>query len=200
MTMNHNHNHDPNDNQTQSRNHARTSMARPAGTPPRIGAADLARVVDGEDVPGVDPTHPGIQRLRKGLPEVKAQEAFMRARITGYLFIDRARYTTPWMVEQLELVWGWWCMAAARPDIVVHTEGANRAWLRCDLSPRGRDWTLGAFAEIGKLLEGIEEREEEGWLFTADELLMDGLTIEEARRIAWGLAHLVKRGRSLVGG
>lgn len=168
----------------------------PQWSPRRLSAREVVQLVQGDDVPGVDPTHFVVHLLRRGLPGNYARMAFAEARRQGYLFVNQGHYEGPRVVSQLQEIWSWWCSAAGHPEIVLSTVPAsNYARIRCDISPTGQDWSFGAFAAIGKLLEPLVSYEEGSWLFTTDELQLDGIEMDEAIHIARALVDLGTAGR-----
>jgi hypothetical protein len=171
-------------------------LVSPQWSPRQLSAAEVVRLVQGDDVPGVDPASPIIQRLREGLPDNYARMAFAEARRQGYLFVNQRQYDRAWIASQLGEVWRWWCSAAWHPQIILSTvPGSDFARIRCDVSPTGQDWSFAAFAAIGKLLEPLAPCVDGSWLFTTDELQLDGIEMEEAIHIARALVDLGTAGR-----
>lgn len=168
----------------------------PEWSPRRMSAREVVQLVQGDDVPGVDPNHVVVQRLRRGLPGNYARMAFAEARRQGYLFVNHVQYESGWIASQLQDVWGWWCSAAGHPKIILSTvPGSDAARIRCDVSTTDQDWSFAAFAAIGKLLEPLASYQEGSWLFTTDELQLDDIEMEEAIHIARSLVDLGTAGR-----
>jgi hypothetical protein len=167
----------------------------PQWSPRQLSASEVVRLVQGDDVPGVDPDHVVVRRLRRGLPNMQARLAFSEARRQGYLFVNSSFYPEQGMAERLRDVWMWWCAAAGHPQIVLSTTGGNGTRIRCDVSTTGNDWSFGAFAAIGRLVEPLVSYQEGSWLFTTDELHLDGVEMDEAIHIARALVDLGTAGR-----
>ena len=169
---------------------------RPEWSSRQLSASEVVRLVQGDPVPGVDEADPVIRRLRKGLPGNLARTAFAEARRQGFLFVNHAHYDDVRVPSRLRDIWGWWCAAAGHPEITLSTvPGRDTARVRCDLSPTGQDWSFGAFAAIGRLLEPLASYPEGSWLFTTDELQLDGIEMDEAIHIARSLVDLGTMGR-----
>jgi hypothetical protein len=176
--------------------HRDVPLIRPDWSPRRLSAAEVVRLVQGDAVPGVDDASPVIQLLRRGLPGNLARGAFAQARRQGYLFVNQTHYADTRIPTQLRDVWGWWCAAAGHPEVTLSTvPSLDAARVRCDLSPTGQDWSFGAFAAIGKLVEPLASYEHGSWLFTTDELQLDGIEMDEAVHIARALVDLGTMGR-----
>jgi hypothetical protein len=171
-------------------------MVRPEWSPRQMSAREVVLLVQGDSVPGVDEADPVVRQLRRGLMSGHARLAFTDARRNGYLFVNHAAYAHPEVVDQLRTIWGWWCAAAGHPEIELATvPSSNGARIRCDVSPTGNDWSFGAFAAIGRLLEPLASVPDGTWLFTTDELQLDGIEMDEAIHIARSLVDLATAGR-----
>lgn len=169
---------------------------RPEWSPRQLSAREVVLLVLGDPVPGVDEMNTVVQQLRRGLPGNLARVAFTEARRRGYLFVNMPVYPDLATVTQLRLVWGWWCVAAGHPTIELSVTGTeNGARIRCDISTTGNDWSFGAFAAIGKLLEPLAGMPDGSWLFTTDELQIDGIEMDEAIHIVRALVDLATAGR-----
>lgn len=169
---------------------------RPEWSPRQLSALEVVRLVQGDPVPGVNEQDPVVQLLRRGLPGNVARVAFTDARRQGYLFVNYMHYNDTRVLSQLRDVWGWWCAAAGHPEVTLSTvPGTDGARIRCDLSPTGQDWSFGAFSAIGKLLEPLASYQHGSWLFTTDELQLDGIEMDEAIHIARALVDLGTMGR-----
>jgi hypothetical protein len=89
------------------------------------------------------------------------------------------------MEHRLVTLWGGWCVAAGHPEIVLSTvrnSGAVR--IRCDLDPTGRCWDFASWRSIGRMLYQLQPVERAGWLFTPEELQLEGREREVAITIA----------------
>jgi hypothetical protein len=171
-------------------------LVSPQWTPRRLSAAEVVRLVQGDDVPGVPPHHPCIVTLRRGLPTNYSRVAFIEARRDGYLFMGDKIDRSNGEAIQLRDVWRWWCSAAGHPYIVLGVAGdTGQARIRCDISTTGNDWSFGAFAAIGKLVEPLAPYPEGSWLFTSDELQLDGIDMDDAVHITRALVDLATAGR-----
>jgi hypothetical protein len=94
------------------------------------------------------------------------------------------------------MLWGWWCAAAGPPEIVLRTaRGTDAVQLRCDLSPTGQSWGFDAFRTMARLLGDQQPVDCASWLFTQDELQIDGLEMEEAIAVVRGLVDVATAGR-----
>jgi len=165
-----------------------------------LSAAEVVRLVQGDPVPGVDADNMVIRRLREGLPGEIAQMAFAAARRQGYLFVNHGLYHDARDASQLRLVWGRWCVAAGHPEVVLMVSPRDDlARVHCDVSTTGSDWSFAAFAAIGKLVEPLIPYQEGSWLFTTDELQIDGIEMDEAVHIARALVDLGTMGRFCEG-
>jgi hypothetical protein len=91
---------------------------------------------------------------------------------------------------------GWWCAAAGHPEIVLRTtRGTDAVQVRCDLSPTGQSWGFDAFPVMARLLGEQHPVDRAGWLFTPDELQVEGLVMEEGIALARGLVDVCTAGR-----
>jgi hypothetical protein len=162
----------------------------------RITAAEAVRLVQGDDVPGINSDAPGVECLRQGLHGSLARVAFSEARRLGYLFVNEVLYRDAGEAAQLRAVWGWWCAAAGHPELVLRpVAGGNGARIRCDLSPTGLDWSFRAFGLIGSLVGSLATDDEGNWLFTRDELQLDGVPLDDAVHMTWALVNLATASR-----
>jgi hypothetical protein len=113
----------------------------------------------------------------------------------GYLYVNLELYHDG-AAQRLETLWGWWYAAAGHPEIVLRTaRGTDAVRVHCDLSPTGREWGFDAFRTIAPLLGDQHAVDRASWLFTPDELQLDGLEMEEAITVARGLVDVATAGR-----
>jgi hypothetical protein len=113
----------------------------------------------------------------------------------GYLYVNLELYHDG-AAQRLETLWGWWYAAAGHPEIVLRTaRGTDAVRVHCDLSPTGREWGFDAFRTIAPLLGDQHAVDRASWLFTPDELQLDGLEMEEAITVARGLVDFATAGR-----
>jgi hypothetical protein len=155
----------------------------------------VLRLSRGEDVPGVSTADPRIESIRHCRLTNVARMALSEALRSGYLSVQHTLYDSD-VAHNLTTLWGWWCAAAGHPEIVISTtRGSDAVRVRCDLSPTGRDWGFDAFRTMARLLGEQQPIDRAGWLFTQDELQVDGLEMEEAITIARGLVDLTTAGR-----
>jgi hypothetical protein len=161
----------------------------------RISAAEVVRLWQGEPVPGLEPADPRVQSIRHCTLSTVGRTAFADARRTGYLFVGLYSHE-PDTASRLETLWGWWCAAAGHPEITLatarHTDAVR---LRCDLAPTGRSWGFDAWRTIGRLLYQQQPVGRASWLFTEQELQLDGLEMEEAIGLARDLVMIASGGR-----
>jgi hypothetical protein len=161
----------------------------------RITAAEVLRISRGEPVPGVNTQDPRVQSIRRCRLTNVARMALSEALRCGYLYVQLTLYE-PQVAHNLRTLWGWWCAAAGHPEIVLsRTRGSDGARIRCDLSPTGRDWGFEAFPVMARLLGEQHPVDRASWLFTQDELQVDGLEMEEAITVARGLVDVATMGR-----
>lgn len=98
--------------------------------------------------------------------------------------------------HNLEALWVWWCAAAGPPEIVLATDRvSDAARIRCDLSSSEARWGFAAWRVIERMLYEQHPVGEADWLFTPEELQLDGLELEEAITIARGLVDVTTAGR-----
>ncbi len=169
--------------------------AEPRWHPRRISAAEVLRLARGESVPGVNPQDPRVQSIRGCRLTNIARMALSEALRHGYLYVQLTLYE-PQVAHNLTTLWGWWCAAAGHPEIVMSTtRGSDGVRVRCDLSPTGRDWRFDAFRTMARLLGDQHPIDRAGWLFTPDELQVDGLEMEEAITVARRLVDFATAGR-----
>jgi hypothetical protein len=121
--------------------------------------------------------------------------AIAEALRAGYLYVNLRLYHDG-AAQRLETMWGWWCAAAGHPEIVISTtRGSDAVRVRCDLSPTGRDWGFDALRTMARLLGDQQPVDRACWLFTQDELQVDGLEMEEAITVVCGLVDVATAGR-----
>ncbi len=161
----------------------------------RITAAEVLKLWRGERVPGVSEADPRVQSIRRCRLTNVARMALSEARRHGYLSVQVTLHD-PDVAHNLTTLWGWWCAAAGHPEIVLRTaRGTDAVRVRCDLSPTGRSWGFDAFPVMARLLGDQHPVDCAGWLFTQDELQLDGLEMEEAITVARGLVDVATAGR-----
>ncbi len=160
--------------------------------PRELTARDVVRLVDGERVPGIDEDHEVVRQLRQGAGGVAGKVAFLVARKYGFLIVNHRWFEAADDIRQLRLAWEWWCTAATHPRIeLVLPKGIETADIRCDVSTTGQDWTLGSFLAVGMVLERVDAAASDGgWMFTRDELELDGLPREAAWTVAQELVQI----------
>lgn len=73
--------------------------------------------------------------------------------------------------------------------------GTDAVQVRCDLSPTGQSWGFDAFPVMARLLGEQQPVDRASWLFTQDELQVDGLAMAEAITVARGLVDVATAGR-----
>jgi hypothetical protein len=78
------------------------------------------------------------------------------------------------------------------------TRGSDGARIRCDLSPTQREWGFDAFRTMARLLGDQEPVDRGGWLFTQDELQVEGLEMEAAITVARGGWSTLRRPAGFV--
>jgi hypothetical protein len=161
----------------------------------RISAAEVVCLWQREDVPGLDPADPRVQAIRHCTLSTIGRQSFADARRTGYLFVGLPSHEQE-ASTRLETLWGWWCAAAGHPEITLSTaRHTDAVRLRCDLAPTGRSWGYDAFRTIGRLLYQQQPVGRAGWLFTEQELQVDGLEMEDAIGLARDLVVIASGGR-----
>jgi hypothetical protein len=161
----------------------------------RITAAEVLRLARGEPVPGVNTHDPRVQSIRGCRLTNIARMALSEALRCGYLYVQLTLYE-PQVAHNLRSLWGWWCGAAGHPEVVLsRTRGSDGVRIRCDLSPTGRAWGFDAFPVVARLLGEQQPIDRAGWLFTPDELQVEGLEMEEAITVARGLVDVATLGR-----
>jgi hypothetical protein len=170
-------------------------LAEPRWHRRRITAAEVLQLWRGEAVPGVSDADLRVQSIRRCRLTNIARMALSDALRCGYLYVQLTLYD-PNVAHNLRTLWGWWCAAAGHPEIVMSTtRGTDGARIRCDLSPTGRDWDFDAFRSMARLLGDQHPVDRASWLFTQDELQVDGLEMEEAITVAQGLVDVATAGR-----
>jgi hypothetical protein len=169
--------------------------AEPRWHPRRVTAAEVLRLARGEPLPGVNTQDPRVQSIRRCRLTNVARMALSEALRQGYLYVQLTLYE-PEVEHNLGTLWGWWCAAADHPEIVLGTTRASDGVrIRCDLSPTGREWSFDAFRTMAQLLGEQHPADRAGWLFTQDELQVDGLEMEEAIAVVRGLVDVATAGR-----
>jgi hypothetical protein len=170
-------------------------LAEPRWYARRITAPEVLRLSRGEPVPGVSEQDPRVQSIRGCRLTNIARMALSDALRCGYLYIQLTLYE-PQIAHNLRTLWGWWCAAAGHPEIVLSTaQSSDAVRIRCDLSPTGRAWGFDAFRAMARLLGDQHAVDRAGWLFTPDELQIDGLEMEEAITVVRGLVDVATLGR-----
>jgi hypothetical protein len=87
-------------------------------------------------------------------------------------------------------------VAGFAKQIILRTvPGSDFTHTRCNVSPTGQDWSFAAFGETGKLLNPLAPYQEGSWLFTTDELQLDGIEMEDAIHNTRALVDLGTAGR-----
>jgi hypothetical protein len=161
----------------------------------RISAAEVVRLWQREDVPGLTPHDPRVQSIRHCTLSTSGRLAFADARRTGYLYVNLPSHEAAYR-HNLETLWAWWCAASGHPEIVLSTaRDSDAVRLRCDLAPTGRSWGYDAFRRIGRLLCQLLPVGRASWLFTEQELQVEGLEMEEAIGLARDLVLIASGGR-----
>ena len=141
---------------------------------------DVLRAARGQPVPGLPPDLArALGRCR--LPNLGWLD-FDRARRSGWLLLAPAPHRPD--LPALANLWGWWRLAARRPEAVVRSDlRQGTADVALDLSPAGLAWAPAALEPIGRacLAWGASGT---GWLVTPDACQVDGLTTESASGLA----------------
>jgi hypothetical protein len=169
--------------------------AEPRWHPRRISAAEVLRLARGESVPGVNTHDPRVQSIRRCRLTNIARMALSDALRHVYLYVQLTLYE-PQVAHNLTTLWGWWCAAAGHPEIVMITaRDSDAVRVRCDLSPTGRSWEFDAFRTIGRMLYQQQPVGRASWLFTQEEIQVDGLEREEAITVVRDLVLVAPGGR-----
>jgi hypothetical protein len=169
--------------------------AEPRWSARRITAAEVLKLWRGEAVPGVSDADPRVQSIRACRLDNHGRLAIAGALRAGYLYVNRTMYHDG-VDTRLETRWGWWCAAAGHPEITLSTvRNTDAVALRCDLAPTGKSWDFDAWRTIGRLLHQQQPVGRAGWLFTEQELQLEGLEMEEGIGLARALVLIASGGR-----
>lgn len=161
----------------------------------RITAAEVIKINRGEIVPGLNHNDPRVQNIQHCILNNPGRLAFGEALRQGYLFLNRPIYPDG-IDTKLNSLWDWWCTAAEHPRIVMSTLAlSDGVRIRCDISTTRKYWALQDFGSMARLFDGVMTLDDQGWLFTRDELEVDGLEMEDAVGIARGLVDITTAGR-----
>jgi len=161
----------------------------------RISAKEVLALSRGGRVPGVAEADPRVRAIRGLRLDNPARMDLAEALRAGYLFVN-VRVPEAAIAAHLEQLWGWWCAAAGHPEIVLGTDRvSDAARIRCDLSSSEGRWDFAAWRTIGRMLSQLAAVDRADWLFTPEELRLDGLEMEEAIAIARGLVDVTTAGR-----
>lgn len=171
------------------------SMVRPAELPrvdPHWNARDLTphdvvALANRQPVPGLNPHHPVVQAIQRASVGTLGRAALNDARKHGYLWLVTDRSGTDWL-DPTEYIWGWWCAAARRAEVVVRRYGHD-CRVRVDLSSMDARWNPAALPEIGRLIAGAAI--DAAFLIAPDTLEVDRLDEQGALSIARGVVDLL---------
>jgi len=143
---------------------------------------DVLRVAGG----GYVPWHAHLEEPPPAAAlDAEGWAAFRRAKARGY------PVEPPALPRAAATVWGWWCLAVQRAEVVVRDDARNGAWaVRLDLSPAGLCFTPMALVPIGQAM-GATGREEDGWFVSPETCEVDGLDLETAMGLAEALLGVV---------
>lgn len=73
--------------------------------------------------------------------------------------------------------------------------GTDAVRVTCNLTPTGRSWNFAAWRTVGRMLYRLHAVDRADWLFTPEELQLDGLEMEKAIGPARDLVLIASGGR-----
>lgn len=168
---------------------------QPEDSPRELTARDVARLVDGEEIPGIDLSDPDVRLVQAGLSTQAARKAFARAQSEGFLQLELGYglYPDARDVEQLTKVWGIWCATRKQPPVTLTMQADGTGCLHCDLDTVWQTWTVAGFGTIGRLLEMKRSQTQARWTFTTTALTVEGLEAGDAVAMARSVVWLLRR-------
>lgn len=169
-------------------------QVQPQWNPRQLTGAEIVSLATGRSVPGLNPDHPVVQAIQSASLTSLARSHLNDAREKGYLWLWRNHTDCSWH-GSAEFVWGWWCAAMRRAEIVVTGE-QERCEVRVDLAPMEANWSLHALPAIGMRLAECEMGE--GFVLSQDTLQIDGLDAQSALGLVRGVVELLTDSRMTV--
>lgn len=169
-------------------------QVQPQWNPRQLTGAEIVSLATGRPVEGVDPRHPVVQAIQAASLTSLARSHLNDAREKGYLWLWRNHADCSWH-GPAEFVWGWWCAAMRRAEIVVIGQ-QERCEVRVDLGPLEANWSLHALPAIGRILAACEMGE--GFLLSQDTLQIDGLDAQSALGLVREVVQLLTDSRMTV--
>ena len=175
--------------------HADVPRLVPALAARPLTPAEIVRLARGERPPGL-PDDPRTRAIARCQISSLGWDDFDRARRRKYLVLVRLPHRRD--VDSLAALWGWWCAAARRPEVVVRLRGqGGAADLSLDLAPAGLAFTPAALEPIGRAW--LDSAAGAGrWLTTNDTVQVENLPREAAHALAQALLRIADDGRWAV--
>lgn len=166
----------------------------PQWSPRQLTGAEIMSLATGRPIDGVDLHHPVVRAIRSASLTSLARSHLNDAREKGYLWLWRNHTDCSWHGSS-EYIWGWWCAAMRRAEIVVAGE-QERCEERVDLAPMQANWSLHALPAIGMRLAECEMGE--GFLLSQDTLHVGGIEGQAALGLVRGAVELLADSRMTV--
>ena len=162
--------------------------------PRLLTGAEIVSLATGRPIDGVDLHHPVVQAIQAASLTSLARSHLNDAREKGYLCLWRNHTDCSWH-GSVEYIWGWWCAAMRRAEIVVIGE-QEHCEARVDLASMQANWSLHALPAIGTRLAECEMGE--GFLLSQDTLQIGGIDGQAALGLVRGVVGLLADSRMTV--